>query len=143
MARRRIQVARVVRDDRAWSAGSDTVRIGELSQITGVSARSLRYYETLGLIQSTRTANGWRDFEGSMFDRVVLIQHLYAAGLSSSTIDEILPCLEAPADKRTGFLEHRLADEVERLEAAKHEIERELSVLRGLQSDGATLDGCH
>lgn len=110
--------------------------------MTGVSARSLRYYEALGLIRSTRTANGWRDFEGAMFDRVVLIQHLYAAGLRSSTIDEILPCLEAPADRRTGFLEHRLADEVERLETARREIERELSVLRGLQRDGATLDAC-
>lgn len=110
------------------------MRIGELSRITGVSARSLRYYETLSLIRSTRAANGWRDFDEAVFDRVVLIQHLYAAGLCSSAINEILPCLEAPPDQRTGLLDQRLADEVERLEAAKREIERELSVLRGLQN---------
>ena len=49
------------------------MRIGELSRITEVSARSLRYYESLGLIRSTRTPNGWRDFDGAAFDRVVHI----------------------------------------------------------------------
>ncbi len=118
------------------------MQIGELSRITGVSARSLRYYESLGLIRSTRTSGGWRDFDGAVFERVVLIQHLFAGGLCSATIAEILPCLEARADQRTGVLDQRLAGEVERLEASKREIERELGVLRALQKDKATPDGC-
>lgn len=117
------------------------MRIGELSRLTGVSARSIRYYEGVGLVPSTRTSKGWREFEGAVIERVVLIQHLFAAGLCSATIKEVLPCLEVRVDQRTGMLDQRLADEAERLEASKREIERELSVLRALQKDEATLEG--
>lgn len=111
------------------------MRIGRLAEATGVSARSLRYYECLGLIVSRRTSGGWRDFDAAMVDRVVMIQNLFAAGLRSATIMELMPCLEAPADERTGHLERRLADEVRRLEAARRDIERELDVLRALQGE--------
>lgn len=100
-----------------------------------MSARSLRYYEGLGLVASRRTSGGWRDFDAAMIDRVVLIQNLFAAGLCSATISELLPCLEVSADERTGELERRLAGEVQRLEASRRDIERELDVLRALQCD--------
>lgn len=67
------------------------MRIGELAEATGVSARSLRYYEEQGLIRSSRTSGGWRDFDAASVERVVMIQHLLAAGLSSATIDQLLP----------------------------------------------------
>lgn len=102
-----------------------------------MSPRSLRYYEESGLITSQRTSGGWRDFDDPMVDRVVLIQNLFAAGLCSSTISELLPCLLAPADQRTSELERRLAGEVERLETSKRNIDRELDVLRSLQNDAS------
>ena len=111
------------------------MRIGRLAEATGVSARSLRYYQGLGLIVSRRTSGGWRDFDAAMVDRVIMIQNLFAAGLCSATIKELMPCLEAPADERTGELERRLADEVRRLEASRRDIERELDVLRALQCE--------
>ncbi|MBB3666309.1 DNA-binding transcriptional MerR regulator [Prauserella sediminis] len=67
---------------------------------TGVSSRSLRYYESLGLIRSERTCGGWRDFNEAVVERAVTIQHLFAADLCSATVKE-LPCLEAPSDERT------------------------------------------
>lgn len=111
------------------------MRIGELAQATGVSARSLRYYEEQGLIRSTRTPGGWRDFDAAMVERVVMIQHLLAAGLCSTTIGELLPCLEAPPEERTGVMEMLLAQEVQRLEAARRDIDRELEVLQALRQD--------
>ncbi len=99
------------------------MRIGELAEATGVSSRSLRYYEEHGLIRSERTSGGWRDFDPSMVDRVVMIQHLFAAGLGSSTIDQVLPCLDAPPEKRNGEMERLFAEQAERL-AAKRDIER-------------------
>ena len=113
------------------------MRIGELAAATGVSARSLRYYEELGLVRSERTPGGWRDFETSMVERVVLIQHLFAAGLHSSTIDQLLPCLEAPLEERTGVMERLLAQETERLQAKRRDIDRELDTLLALRKDTA------
>lgn len=113
------------------------MRIGELAEATGVSPRSLRYYESVGLIQATRHERGWRDFDPSTVDRVITIQHLFAAGLSGPTIAELLPCLEAPPERRTSHLAERLVGEIERLEGARREIERELEVLRTLQRDTA------
>ncbi|MGZ0146239.1 MerR family transcriptional regulator [Kribbella sp. WER1] len=111
------------------------MRIGQLAREAGVSARSLRYYEEQGLIRSSRTPGGWREFDGVMVERVVMIQHLLAAGLSSSTIGELLPCLEAPPEERTGVLEVLLAQEVQRLEEKRRELDRELEVLQALRQD--------
>ena len=100
------------------------MRIGELAAATGVSTRSLRYYEQQGLIRATRTPSGWREFDPSTVDRVILIQHLYAAGIPSPTIDELLPCLDAPPSERNGVLEDLLAAQVARLEAKRRELDR-------------------
>jgi DNA-binding transcriptional MerR regulator len=69
------------------------VRIGELAGRTGVSVRSLRYYEQQGLLDSNRTAGGQRTYGEGAVDRVRLIQQLYAAGLPSHTIVDLLPCV--------------------------------------------------
>lgn len=69
------------------------MRIGELARRTGVSGRSLRYYEQQGLLASDRTPGGHREYPEGAVDRVIRIQEFYAAGLSSSKIYEILPCV--------------------------------------------------
>jgi DNA-binding transcriptional MerR regulator len=67
------------------------MRIGELATRAGVSVRSLRYYEQQNLLASERSSNGQRHYSESAVDRVRLIQQLYAAGLSSKAILELLP----------------------------------------------------
>lgn len=69
------------------------MRIGELARRTGVSERSLRYYEKQGLLTAERTAGGHREFPGSAVDRVIRIQELFAAGLCSAKIGQLLPCM--------------------------------------------------
>lgn len=74
------------------------MQIGDLSARTGASVRSLRYYEEQGLLTSTRSAGGHRRFTEHDVDRVLLLQRLYAAGLSSRTIAAVLPCVDRPSD---------------------------------------------
>lgn len=69
------------------------MRIGELARRTGVSERSLRYYEEQGLLSAERTPGGHRDYAESAVDRVIRIQELFAAGLCSSKIAQLLPCM--------------------------------------------------
>jgi DNA-binding transcriptional MerR regulator len=57
----------------------------------GVSVRSLRYYEKQGLLASERSLSGQRHYPESAVGRVRLIQQLYAAGLSSKSILDLLP----------------------------------------------------
>ncbi|MQY08892.1 MerR family transcriptional regulator [Actinomadura macrotermitis] len=69
------------------------MRIGELAVKAGVSVRSLRYYEQQGLLAAERSSSGQRHYPDSAVDRVRLIQQLYAAGLSSKTIADLIPCV--------------------------------------------------
>ena len=69
------------------------MRIGELASRTGVSVRALRYYEQHDLLAAERSPSGQRLYAQDAVDRVLLIQQLYSAGLSSRTIVELLPCV--------------------------------------------------
>ena len=71
------------------------MRIGELATHTGVSVRALRYYEEQELLTAIRSTGGQRHYPDAALDRVRLIQQLYAAGLTSRTINELLPCVDA------------------------------------------------
>ena len=72
------------------------MRIGRLSELTGVSRRLLRYYEEQGLIVSQRCANGYRDYDEQRVDRVLQVRGLLDAGLPTRMIKQILPCLDKP-----------------------------------------------
>jgi DNA-binding transcriptional MerR regulator len=74
------------------------MRIGELSRRTGVSPRSLRYYEEQGLLTSSRSGAGQRHYSDAEVQRVSLIRQLFNAGLSSRVIATVLPCVETPGD---------------------------------------------
>lgn len=91
------------------------MRIGELADRTGVSTRSLRYYEEQGLLASTRTPSGQRTYDEAAVERVAWIQRLYAAGLSSSTLGDLLPCVESPSVAQTRASLERLREEHARL----------------------------
>ena len=91
------------------------MRIGELASRAGVSVRSLRYYEQQGLLTSTRSAAGQRRYTDDQVMRVELIQWLYAAGLSSRTIAEVLPCVDTPNSEKTAAALKRLTQERDRL----------------------------
>jgi DNA-binding transcriptional MerR regulator len=89
------------------------VRIGDLATQTRVSVRALRYYEEQGLLASTRTESGQRLYGNAAVNRVQLIQLLYRAGLSSKTIAELLPCVDAKVS--TPESRERLAAERDRI----------------------------
>lgn len=74
------------------------MRVGEVSEQTGVSVRAIRYYERAGLLRATRQANGYREFDPSAVERVRAIRDLLEVGF---TIDEILSlsdCLHGLGD---------------------------------------------
>lgn len=109
------------------------MRIGELAEATGTSPRSLRYYEEQGLLGSGRSTGGQRHYPPTAVERVSLIRSLLAAGLSSSTIYDVLPCITERAI-RTPALAARLRDELHRVDEQIREMQRTRQVLAELVS---------
>lgn len=115
-------------------SGQTPMRIGDLSAATGASARSLRYYEDQGLLSSERGTGGQRHYHPSAIERVGLIKTLLAAGLSTVTIKDVLPCV-ADESARTPWLAGRLGAELARVEAQMADLRRTRDILAGLVDD--------
>ncbi|MEV5559389.1 MerR family transcriptional regulator [Nonomuraea wenchangensis] len=117
------------------------MRIGELAARSGVSVRALRYYEEQGLLKANRSGSGQRRYPESAVDRVHLIQMLYAAGLSSRTIAELLPCVEAKVS--TPESRARLFAERDRIDAQIAGLTRTRDRLDAvIASTGSPASGC-
>ncbi|MGI5402130.1 MerR family transcriptional regulator [Streptomyces sp. CA-135486] len=110
------------------------MRIGELASRAGVSVRSLRYYEEQGLLTSTRSAGGQRHYTDHEVERVAFIQRLFAAGLSSRTIAELLPCVDSPNEENSDAALERMAQERDRLSERIADLVRTRDALAGLMT---------
>ncbi|MGN5378947.1 MerR family transcriptional regulator [Streptomyces lasalocidi] len=111
------------------------MRIGELARRTGVSERSPRYYETQGLLAAERTRGGHRDHPEPAVDRVIRIQELYAAGLHSQRIRQLLRCMR---DQDGGPSASATPRPVEDLTAERARIDRTSSSARPATADRRT-----
>ncbi|MFJ6071088.1 MerR family transcriptional regulator [Streptomyces sp. NPDC093065] len=110
------------------------MRIGELASRAGVSVRSVRYYEEQGLLVSTRSAGGQRQYTEHEVERVEFLQRLYAAGLSSRTIAELLPCVDSPSEDHSDAALERMAQERDRLSGHIDDLIRTRDALNDLMT---------
>lgn len=120
------------------------MRIGELSARTGASRRSLRYYEQQGLLASTRSPSGQRCYDDDHVQRVALVQAFLAAGMSSRTIAQMVPCMAEPnMDRAREALttmnqeRNRLSSAMDSLAAARAALDHLISVNRNFLATGA------
>jgi DNA-binding transcriptional MerR regulator len=97
------------------------VRIGELAQELELNPRTLRFYESVGLLpEPDRTPSGYRDYADDALDRVRFIKSAQRLGLSLDDIKEILafkdrgelPCdyVLSVIDKEADALDQRIAE---------------------------------
>ncbi len=65
--------------------------IGQIAKNTGISPKTLRYYEELGLLpQPMRTESGYRIYDPDIQERLVFIKKAQRLGLTLSEIKQIL-----------------------------------------------------
>lgn len=76
---------------------SDPLSIGDLAERSGVATSALRFYESRGLIHSTRTSGNQRRYPRSALRRVAFIRAAQRLGLSLEEIAESLSFL--PRDR--------------------------------------------
>lgn len=104
------------------------MNISKLSKKTGASVRSLRYYETKGLLKCERLENGYRDFPESMVERVKIIQSYLALGLSTEEIAHIVECPVSMIDS------HAICEKaISAYKTKLTEVEKQLEILQKLQ----------
>jgi DNA-binding transcriptional MerR regulator len=67
------------------------MRIGEAAERVGVNPKTIRYYESIGLIpEATRTASGYRDYGPDEVERLAFVRAAQRLGLSLSEVREVL-----------------------------------------------------
>lgn len=76
--------------------------IGEVAERTGLSHRTIRYYEEMGLVvPSARTEGGFRLYSEADVERLQLITPMKPLGFSIDEIRELLDALDTLATTKT------------------------------------------
>ncbi|XVQ83653.1 HEAT repeat domain-containing protein [Microbispora siamensis] len=102
--------------------------IGDVARRSGVSARMLRHYESLGLVRPTgRTEAGYREYSSEDIRRVFHIESLRSLGLS---LREVGRALDDP-----GFTPSELVDDL--IRQTRERIAAETELLTRLRRIGA------
>lgn len=116
--------------------------IGEVAQLSGKAASSIRYYEAIGLLEPPERVSGRRRYPPTVVRTLAVIETAQRAGLS---LDEIRLLLRAAsADQAATELLREVAEQ--KLPALRQAIER-AEIVRGWLEDAArcccpTLDDC-
>jgi MerR family transcriptional regulator, redox-sensitive transcriptional activator SoxR len=71
----------------------DTLTVGELAARSGVAVSTIHFYESKGLISSTRNRGNQRRFARSELRRVAIVRVAQRAGISLSEIRDALATL--------------------------------------------------
>jgi DNA-binding transcriptional MerR regulator len=105
------------------------MRIGELAERTGVTDKTVRYYESIGLLAPpARTPSGYRDYDEGAVDRLAFIREAQATGLSLSEIQSVLELKDVGARScghTLALLDRHLAEmdeQIRRLQWARAEL---------------------
>lgn len=98
------------------------MKISELSRLTNVSSRSIRYYEEKGLLQAYRLENNYREFDESAASRIRAIKLYLKLGLTTDEI-ELLFRGEVATPDDYEFCNEMLAMYQDKLKTVKQQME--------------------
>lgn len=90
------------------------MRIGELAIASGITAKTIRFYEQAGLLpEPPRTTGGYRDYTPDAIQRLGFIRDAQGAGLSLAEIRSVLQLRDggqAPCGHVTELIDEHLAE---------------------------------
>jgi len=111
------------------------MNIGEAAESSGLPAKTIRYYEDIGLVVADRRGNGYRDYAEEHVHKLRFIQRARSLGF---TVDECRNLLSLYEDR------NRASAEVKQLaEARLADIDLKIAELRGMRAALSELiDAC-
>ncbi len=116
--------------------------IGETAQRTGVNAKTIRYYESIGLLpRPTRQPNGYRRYSVADINRLILLRRIRLLGVS---LADAKPLLDDTPDARCIEVQQELVKLVhERLTTLDQEIAQLRAFRAELETYQQALEECH
>lgn len=104
-----------------------TMYIGAIARKSGLSPRTIRYYETIGVLpRAARTGSGYRFYTDEAVSRLEFIHKAKSLGLTLKEIRQILVLHDrgvVPCEHTKEFIRHKL-----------NEIDEKIAALRALKA---------
>lgn len=105
------------------------MKIGELAGLAGVSTKTVRYYESIGLLaEPARTASGYRDYGHDVVERLRFVRDAQASGLALAEIASVLELKDtgaASCEHTAALVQRHLTDideQIDRLQEARRQL---------------------
>ena len=96
------------------------MNIGEASRLSGLPAKTIRYYEEVGLIKPTRANNGYRDYRDRDVHVLRFLQRSRSLGFSIAEARKLLSLygdenrhredVRLLVTRRIGEIDHKIAE---------------------------------
>lgn len=121
------------------------MKIGELAQLAGSNAETIRYYEREGLLpKAGRSESNYRIYTDSHLERLIFIKHCRNLDMTQGEIRTLLHFKASP-EENCGEVNQLLDEHIEhvvRRIGELQELERQLRNLRGCCPDGRQAAAC-
>lgn len=121
----------------------DTVlimKIGELADTAGVTTKTIRYYESIGVLdEPARTESGYRSYGPTAIERLDFVRQAQAAGFALAEIRSILE-IKDRGGQTCAHTTALLGRHLDELDAKIVELEAARLELRAMQQRAAALD---
>ena len=108
------------------------MRINEVAKLTGVSARTLQYYDEIGLLIPEKLNNGYRDYSDENLDK---LQKILFYRFLKFKLNDIKELLDGDIDSLKILEQQRelILKEKEKFEIILHNIEKTIKTYKGEQ----------
>ncbi len=110
------------------------MNIGEVAKKSGLSARNIRYYESVGLVlPSDRRQNGYRQYDDGKLRELIFLRHARQFGFSLDECSRLLSMFRNP-NRRSHEVHSLVEDKLE-------EIDQRIADLQALKQVLAEMSG--
>jgi Cd(II)/Pb(II)-responsive transcriptional regulator len=121
------------------------MKIGDLSNATGVEVGTIRFYERSGLMDlPERQPNGYRSYGPRHLESLSFVRHCRALDMSMADIRRLLDLMTLPTED-CGNVNELVDQQIERVRArikSLRALEKQLSMLRGKCSEKHQTNEC-
>jgi DNA-binding transcriptional MerR regulator len=127
----------------AATASAKTITVRDAAARLGVTPRTLKYYEELGIVVPVRSVGGYRLYEPADLDKLARVLRMRSLGFSLTVITAMLQQpMEAPAEggrprlsnASLKTLRETLVEQLATLDARVAQVRRELKEAAALQA---------